>query len=195
VFQNVFGKETSYQKRRNAMIPRIKKILYATDLSQNSAYVMRYALNSAQQHDASIVILHVLEKLPKTMQKLISLHLHPEHIETLYKEHIDLVMKRIQRRAEVFCQKELDNDPELQKRITSIEVCEGAPAELILQKADELGCDIIMMGTHGKGLIQETFLGSTTRKVIKESRIPICIVPLPKGNIDLSFQWGEDIDE
>jgi len=29
------------------MIPRIKKILYATDLTKNSAYAFRYAVNSA----------------------------------------------------------------------------------------------------------------------------------------------------
>ena len=43
------------------MIPKIKKILYTTDLSLNSAYVFRYALNSAIKHDAKIDILHVLE--------------------------------------------------------------------------------------------------------------------------------------
>ena len=50
--------------RRNTMIPRIKNILYATDLSKNSAYAFRYAVNSAQKHDAQIHILHVIETIP-----------------------------------------------------------------------------------------------------------------------------------
>jgi len=45
------------------MIPEIKKILYTTDLSQNSAYAFRYAVNSAKKHDASITILHVVEEM------------------------------------------------------------------------------------------------------------------------------------
>ena len=45
------------------MIPQIKRILCATDLSDNSAYVLRYAMNSAKKHDAGIIILHVLEPL------------------------------------------------------------------------------------------------------------------------------------
>ncbi len=45
------------------MIPNIRNILYATDLTKNSAYAFRYAVNSAQKHDAKIHILHVLEKL------------------------------------------------------------------------------------------------------------------------------------
>ena len=47
------------------MIPKINKILYATDLSENSAYAFRYAINSAIAHDAQIVILHVLNLIPK----------------------------------------------------------------------------------------------------------------------------------
>ena len=38
------------------MIPKIQKILYATDLSENSAYAFRYAINSAKKHDADIII-------------------------------------------------------------------------------------------------------------------------------------------
>ena len=41
------------------MIPQIKRILYVTDLSDNSAYVFGYAINSAKNHDAGIIILHV----------------------------------------------------------------------------------------------------------------------------------------
>ena len=44
------------------MIPNIQKILYATDLSPNSVYALRYAINSDMKHDADIVILHVFEK-------------------------------------------------------------------------------------------------------------------------------------
>jgi hypothetical protein len=42
------------------MLPQIKRILYATDLSDNSAFVFRYAINSAKHHDAGMTILHVL---------------------------------------------------------------------------------------------------------------------------------------
>ena len=37
------------------MIPQIKRILYATDLSDNSAYVFRYAIDSAKKCDAGII--------------------------------------------------------------------------------------------------------------------------------------------
>ena len=46
------------------MIPQIKKILYATDLSKNAAYAFFYAVDMAKKYNASIVILHVVEPIP-----------------------------------------------------------------------------------------------------------------------------------
>ena len=43
-------------------------------------------------------------------------------------------------------------------RIESIEICKGYPANEILKKVDELECDAILMGTHGKGIIRDTYL-------------------------------------
>jgi nucleotide-binding universal stress UspA family protein len=51
------------EKEEN-MIPQIKKILYATDLSKNSAYAFLYATDLARSHDARIIILHAIEPLP-----------------------------------------------------------------------------------------------------------------------------------
>ena len=58
------------EKRRKPMIPQIKRILYTTDLSDNSAYAFRYAINFAKKHDAGIIILHVLEPLSVTAKAL-----------------------------------------------------------------------------------------------------------------------------
>src|SRR5512135_2165730 len=45
------------------MIPQIKKILYATDLTKNSAYAFYYAVDVAKKHDAEIIVLHTIEPL------------------------------------------------------------------------------------------------------------------------------------
>ncbi len=69
----------------------------------------------------------------------------------------------------------------------SIEVCEGYPAEVILSKAQELNCDEIIMGTHSKGIIANTFLGSTAKRVLRRTRKPVFIIPLPKEEIDIDL--------
>ena len=49
------------------MIPEIKTILYATDLSENSQYAFGYAVSLANRHDAKIVVLHVIEDISHQM--------------------------------------------------------------------------------------------------------------------------------
>jgi nucleotide-binding universal stress UspA family protein len=71
--------------------------------------------------------------------------------------------------------------------VEAIKVYEGFPAEVILQKADELNCDAIIMGTHAKGIIANTFLGNTSKRVLRRTRKPVFIIPLPKGEKDITF--------
>jgi len=96
-------------------------------------------------------------------------------------------MDRIRNRLKIFCDKELKEDPECANRVESIEVCQGYPPEEILKKADEFNCDVIVMGTHGKGVIRHSFLGSAAQKVLRRVRKPVFIIPLPKGEIDITF--------
>ncbi|MBN2398370.1 MAG: universal stress protein, partial [Deltaproteobacteria bacterium] len=50
------------------MIPKIKRVLYATDLSENSMYAFRYAVNTAEKHDAEMIVLHVIEEIPAAVR-------------------------------------------------------------------------------------------------------------------------------
>ena len=169
------------------MMPEIQKILYTTDLSDNSAYAFRYAINSAKRHDAKIIILHVLEELPSHVQTTLQYYLDEEQQKKISEEKIAYVKDQIRKRLKIFCEKELKNDPESADRVESIELCEGFPAEMILRKADELNCDAIIMGTHSKGIIANTFLGSTAKRVLRRTRKPVFIIPLPEGETDITF--------
>ena len=79
------------------------------------------------------------------------------------------------------------SDTKYADRVESIDVCEGFPADEILKKADDFNCDAIVMGTHGKGLIGHAFLGSTAKRVLRRTRKPVFIIPLPKGETDVTF--------
>ena len=169
------------------MIPEIQKILYATDLSQNSAYAFRYAINSAIKHDADLIILHVLEQMSSTNQALANLYLGKEQSKKLVEDRTTYLMDRIRKRLKTFCEIELKDDPEGVHRVKSIEVCEGFPAEVILRSANELECDAIVMGAHGKDRLTYTFFGSTAKRVLRRTRKPVFIIPLPHGEIDITF--------
>ena len=43
----------------------------------------------------------------------------------------------------------------------------------ILQAAEDCGADLIVMGTHGMGLMERIFVGSQTQRVLAHTRIPV----------------------
>jgi nucleotide-binding universal stress UspA family protein len=56
----------------------------------------------------------------------------------------------------------------------------GAVAEEILNHADALSADLIMMGTHGHRAMYNLLIGSATKGVLKHSTRPVLLVPAPK---------------
>jgi len=161
------------------MLPEMKKVLYATDLSRNSAFAFRYAMKFAEEQNADIIILHVLEGIPPNTRALLSLYLAESGFKDVLNEKLD-VTETIKNRLNTFCDREYRGTPTCTSRVTHIEVSEGYPAEQILSKVDELNCDAIVMGTHGKGSLAHTFLGSVAQKVLRRVRKPVFIIPLPK---------------
>lgn len=162
------------------MFPSIKKILYATDLSENAVHAFRYATYLAKQVDAKIVIYHVVEKPSTEALLTLQAYLDEKDRSKLHAERIDNVIAEIKKRLEKFCQAELEDDPVCQQRISAIEVNEGYPAEEILDKSERWGCDLIVMGTHEKSF-SHTFLGSVAKRVLRRSRIPIAVIPLARA--------------
>jgi nucleotide-binding universal stress UspA family protein len=168
------------------MIPKIAKILYATDLSSNSAFAFRYAVKMAQDSGAEIVILHVIEAISKSAQAMIEPYVEETHRNEVFRERISLAIERIEKRLKIFIDRELGKDSERPAPVFSIRVCEGYPAEEILNMSDEVDCDAVVLGTHAKGLISQTFLGSVAKRVLRRIRKPVFIIPLPKGETEVT---------
>ena len=52
----------------------------------------------------------------------------------------------------------------------------GSTAERIAALATQLGCDHIVMGTHGRSALTEFLVGSTTLKVLHQATVPVVLV-------------------
>jgi nucleotide-binding universal stress UspA family protein len=56
---------------------------------------------------------------------------------------------------------------------------EGDPADEILRLADEMGADLIAMGSHGRTGVLRVLMGSVSRKVLDHAKCPVLIVRIP----------------
>ena len=169
------------------MIPKIQTVLYATDLSKNSAYAFRYAVNTARQHNAKIHLLHVIGALSPQEEALILVYVEQKELDRRRKDANEDLRQKIEERLKQFAERELKDDPETMKRVVGIHVVEGDPATEILNMSDKLGSDIVIMGTHGKGVIGHAFLGSVAEKILRRIHKPVYIIPLPKGETDITL--------
>lgn len=52
----------------------------------------------------------------------------------------------------------------------------GDPATMIGEAVKKERCDLIVMGSHGRGAMKSLFLGSVTMKVIAHSKVPVTVV-------------------
>ena len=157
------------------MIPQIKKILYATDLSKNSAYAFYYAIDMAHKRDARIVILHAVEPLPPIVRFYGSLGQESRY----YQHEKEIDTQLIKNRLQEFCQKVDQQVGACLDVVSNVLVRVGHPVEEILNVSEDEECDVIVLGTHGKGFLKQTFLGSVSRSVLDRARKPVLIVPLP----------------
>ncbi len=169
------------------MLPSIKNILYATDLSKNSAFAFRYAVKLAKEMDAKVTILYILPMVDSAMEVPIIIQMGEEKYNKLREEKTREAIEQIEEKIRGFSVKEL-KDVECKKEIvTSIMVHEGDAVDEILKTAEGLSSNIIILGAHGKGILAHTFLGSVPQKVLRRSRRPVLVVPIPKDATDIEL--------
>ena len=61
-------------------------------------------------------------------------------------------------------------------RLTERVLVEGTPSEEIIDYAEEADCDLVVMGTHGRGGIDRLLLGSVAERVVRTSPVPVLTV-------------------
>ena len=168
------------------MIPKIQKILYATDLSENSAYAFYFAIDLAQKHNAKVIILHAVEPIPSDVMP----YIEREKTYKIEKANVKETIEEIKNRLQSFCTRvESQMGSPCIELVSKTLVPLGHATEEILNAADREDCDLIILGTHGKGFLAHTFLGSVSSAVLHRTRKPVFIIPLPPERTNLD--WGK----
>ncbi|WP_136679112.1 universal stress protein [Neptunomonas sp. XY-337] len=166
------------------MLPTIKTILYSTDLSIGSTAAFEHAAYLAKTTGANIHVLHVVEKLSREAKITLQTYvLDAPSRKDIFEERVHRAQAKLEERQNNFWNALPPEEQALRQQVLSVSVVEGYPAETILLEAQKRSVDLIVMGTHEKGMIQ-TFLGSVAKNVLSRAKIPVMTVPLPERRSD-----------
>ncbi|HEY5720106.1 MAG TPA: universal stress protein [Gammaproteobacteria bacterium] len=161
------------------MLPKIQKILYASDLGDETRPVSRLAISLAQTYGASITMLHALEPVGSYGRALIETYVSSEDLEAVYADGRKRVLETMKARLEQFTKEELAGSDDLATHVSELIVEEGMPGEVIVRNAQQIGCDLIVLGTHrGMSGIKRMLIGSTARYVTQHAGCAVLVVPI-----------------
>ena len=144
----------------------LKRILYASDLSDESEAGFKFSMRLARGLDAHLTVAHVIDPLAAGFMGEQTVTYQPEYagnIRTLSEEYLDRLVT-------------LQSDGSVP--ITTA-LGEGRPHLVINEIARECRADLIVINLHGKGKLERVLLGSTAERVIRTATLPVLSLPLP----------------
>ena len=162
------------------MIPEFTKILYTTDLSANARHAFGYAAGLANRYNAGITVLHVLEDLSPSSDSLVINMIGEKKWNELRQQNEKDVLDTMRTRLKAFCDDVSSEFPACQFITDDILVRIGNPVEEILDQVDSGGYDLVVMGAHGRGVLSDTLMGSTSRRVLRRCKTPVLVIRLPE---------------
>jgi universal stress protein A len=136
---------------------KIQTVLCPVDFTDASLKEVTYAREFATGMGASIYLLNVIDIPEEVLVNNLPLE---EKFEKKEYDQLDEIIQKL-------CADGLKADG-------SIEF--GDPAAVILEKAEELGVNLIIMGSHCKHGFSRLILGSVTEKVIRKAKCPVLII-------------------
>ena len=145
----------------------IKTILHPTDFSESSKHAMTYAISFAQEFQAKLVLLHVIEEISSAL-----------YFDMLQAPPLTQLMVNIEKQAK----QALDDvlPPELRGKLPAEYILrKGVPFVEILNCASQVKADMIVLGTHGRTGLKHALFGSVAEKVVRKASCPVLSVRHP----------------
>lgn len=137
-------------------------ILMATDFRPESHVALRSCAALARQLSASIHLLHVAND---PMASLSAPELYAIDWNNLRDDIVKLARETLAALA-----------ASLPDVLITTEVAVGRPPETIAQRAVDIGADLIVVGTHGRGGVTHLLIGSVAERVIRLAECPVMTV-------------------
>ena len=139
---------------------KLKRILVPTDFSESARNALSYGISFSREYEAELLLLHVVETLAVGYAS----DLFPVPMAEVFQEisgyaRAELEKLGVEAREKGVAVREL--------------LVQGKPSAEILRVAREETVDMIVLGTHGKGMIDKALFGSTTERVVRQAPCPV----------------------
>ena len=140
-------------------------ILVPVDFSDVTEKLLWEAVRLARGLGAGIHLIHVAQTHPQHVSD--TLPSWPGMVGVLENER-DTLRQKLDGYKQLVSNEGLD---------ASAELLIGSPAHVILEEAARLKPEMIVLGSHGHGLVHHLVLGSVTSDVLKQAGCPVVVVP------------------
>ncbi|CAI5490474.1 unnamed protein product [Closterium sp. Naga37s-1] len=160
----------------SAPLKKSRKILVAVDPSDESSYALKWALENVIQSEDKVHLLHA-QPYPKVYAGPAGparfgaagagFYVPPEVVETMKKQE-EAVSRQVLRAAKAMC--------EQFKVSAEADVIEGEPRESICDAVEQLGVQLLVIGSHGYGTVKRAFLGSVSDYCVHHAACPVVVV-------------------
>ncbi|WP_213877704.1 universal stress protein [Pseudomonas sp. dw_358] len=156
----------------------IRSMLYATDLGLYAPLVLQHALSMARTFNANLYVLHVVEPMGQLAQSVLESYLDQATLDALHEQGLNTVMATIENRVFDTLRQDLGSgNPDL-ALISALRVRQGDPWQVILEQAETLGVDLMVLGSHSHVGGKDVPLGRTAVRVLQLAAVPVYMVPL-----------------
>jgi len=157
--------------------PQVTKILYATDMGDETRPIFRYAMDMANHYKAKIVMLHVVEPMSDLARAVISTYLDKNVSGEMERNSMKDVLEKMKSRLKKFYKEECDSEEKYTYLIKEVMVVAGKPSDEILRVAEEENADMIVMGKSARKVRGIGVMGSSARRVSRLATIPVLVIP------------------
>ena len=143
----------------------MKTIVALVDFSDLTAKVLAQARIMAEAFKCRVVLLHGLERRPVVMDLGVA---SPTVLEKITPETIEADLAKLMPLAAPMKSVGIQ---------VSVEQLSEATVDAILEEAQKLKADLIVVGSHHHGPLYDLVVGSVTAGVLKRATCPVLVVP------------------
>jgi nucleotide-binding universal stress UspA family protein len=143
-----------------------RDVLIGYDGSDNAKLALRHAVTIAQVANARLTVMAVVPDVAATVQATWMVGANPTELEQQMTEQVSATIDEA-----------VDLVPD-ELPVTKL-LGHGHAGPALVKAIEEQGCDLVVVGTRGRGAMASLVAGSVTEHLVSHSPVPILVVPPP----------------